>query len=241
MGSQQSSQPSYGPWPRSIISLESLRATPSLPSSSKRQRTPWWTPLPSALSSVIASIPSAVAVATVHHRHLSPRWWPLIVPAPAESYWVLDWSGMWANFLKCECCYPSFLVGREYNPNLKLNNKPISYLGENSLAPRSSSGHSFHQWPSHILCCLSGKGSWLPNWQQHLPVAPSCLLKWVVFLRVKEVLGCQWRQDSQLPQQKARLCQKWPAGLQLRCRRPQHRHCRFSFTSPIPRTLCFWL
>ena len=49
---------------------------------------------------------------------------------------------------------------------------------------------------------------------------------------MKEVLGCQWRQDSQLPQQKARLCEKWPAGLQLRCRRPQHRHCRFSFTSP---------
>ena len=45
----------------------------------------------------------------------------------------LDWSGMRANVPKCVSVAIKASTGKAYNPNLKLNNEPIPYLGETTF------------------------------------------------------------------------------------------------------------
>ena len=48
------------------------------------------------------------------------------------EYW-LDWSGMRANVPKCVSVAIKASTGKAYNPNLKLNNEPIPFLGETTF------------------------------------------------------------------------------------------------------------
>ena len=45
----------------------------------------------------------------------------------------LDWLGMQANVPKCVTVAIKASTGKAYNPNLKLRNEPITYLGETTF------------------------------------------------------------------------------------------------------------